>query len=347
MAQAYSITPLDSEGAAMQVVAVSGNAIAQLDEDELHYMVESGQSVRDLKRLLSAQVGCSRFQQRLFSDELGELEDDLALRTLSSVQLIILPLCAPDKTMEEELLRGCAENNVAQIEWLLQKPLDPNRDGLVLAASCGHLEVVRLLLEAGVDKDAADTDGWTALHIAAENGHSEVVRLLLEAGADKDAADIHFNGWTALHFSARNGHLEVARLLLEARADKDAATADGLTALHIAAREGYSALKVVRLLCEAGADKDAADIGGSTALHFAARNGHLEVVRLLLEAGADKDAADTDGCTALGFAAYNGNGHLEVVRSLPEAGTDTQGWTASTLATSCNHEGEQGSWPIV
>ncbi|CAK8994193.1 unnamed protein product [Durusdinium trenchii] len=277
MAQAYSITPLDSEGAAMQVVAVSGNAIAQLDEDELHYMVESGQSVRDLKRLLSAQVGCSRFQQRLFSDELGELEDDLALRTLSSVQLIILPLCAPDKTMEEELLRGCAENNVAQIEWLLQKPLDPNRDGLVLAASCGHLEVVRLLLEAGVDKDAADTDGWTALHIAAENGHSEVVRLLLEAGADKDAADTD----------------------------------------------------------------------GSTALHFAARNGHLKVVQLLREAGADKDAADTDGCTALGFAAYNGNGHLEVVRSLPEAGTDTQGWTASTLATSCNHEGEQGSWPIV
>ncbi|CAK8994200.1 unnamed protein product [Durusdinium trenchii] len=246
MAQAYSITPLDSEGAAMQVVAVSGNAIAQLDEDELHYMVESGQSVRDLKRLLSAQVGCSRFQQRLFSDELGELEDDLALRTLSSVQLIILPLCAPDKTMEEELLRGCAENNVAQIEWLLQKPLDPNRDGLVLAASCGHLEVVRLLLEAGADKDAADTDGSTALQFAAGKGHC-----------------------------------------------------------------------------------------------------HLKVVRLLLEAGADKDAADTDGCTALGFAAYNGNGHLEVVRSLPEAGTDTQGWTASTLATSCNHEGEQGSWPIV
>ncbi|CAK9100631.1 unnamed protein product [Durusdinium trenchii] len=263
----------------MQVVAVSGNAIAQLDEDELHYMVESGQSVRDLKRLLSAQVGCSRFQQRLFSDELGELEDDLALRTLSSVQLIILPLCAPDKTMEEELLRGCAENNVAQIEWLLQKPLDPNRDGLVLAASCGHLEVVRLLLEAGADKDAADTDGSTALQFAAGKGHCH--------------------------------------------------------------------LKVVRLLLEAGADKDAADTDGSTALHFAARNGHLKVVQLLREAGADKDAADTDGCTALGFAAYNGNGHLEVVRSLPEAGTDTQGWTASTLATSCNHEGEQGSWPIV
>ena len=66
----------------MQVTAVSGNTVAQLDENELHYMGDSGQTVRDLKRLLSARVGCSRFQQRLFSDEHGELEDDLPLRAL-------------------------------------------------------------------------------------------------------------------------------------------------------------------------------------------------------------------------------------------------------------------------
>ena len=286
----------------MQVTAVSGNTIAQLDEDELLYMVESGQSVRDLKRRLSAQVGCSRFQQRLFSDELGELEDDLALRTLSSVQLVILPLCAPDETMEEELLTSCQENNVAQIARLLQKPLDPNGQGLVLAAQEGHLAVVRLLLEAGADKDAADTDGDTALHIAAKEGHLEVVRLLLEAGADKDAADT--DGYTPLHFAARKGHLEAIRLLLETGADKDAATTHGSRALHIAAQEGHMA--VVRLLLEAGADKDAADTDGDTALNHAAHYGHLEVVRLLLQAGD----------TALHIAARDGN--LEAIRWLLE-----------------------------
>ena len=56
------------------------------------------------------------------------------------------------------------------------------------AAEHGHLEVVRLLFEAGADKDAADTDGSTALRFAARNGHLEVVQLLREAGADKDAA---------------------------------------------------------------------------------------------------------------------------------------------------------------
>ena len=134
-----------------------------------------------------------------------------------------------------------------------------------------------MLLEAGADKDAATMHGVTvtALHIAAREGHLEVVRLLLQAGADKDASN--GDGLTALHFAARPGHSEVVRLLLEAGADKDAATTHGVTvtALHIAAQEGH--LEVVRLLLEAGADKDTADTNGWTALHFAAEDGHLEV----------------------------------------------------------------------
>ena len=68
-------------------------------------MVESRQAVRDLKRRLSAQVGCSRFQQRLFRDEIGELEDDLPVRTLSSARVVILPLCAPDETYGRTTIR--------------------------------------------------------------------------------------------------------------------------------------------------------------------------------------------------------------------------------------------------
>ena len=95
-------TPSASEISAMQVTAVSGRNVAQLQEDELRCMTDSGKVVRDLKRLLSGQLGCSRFQQRLFSDELGELEDDLPLRPLSRVQLVVLPLCVPDWDRQEE-----------------------------------------------------------------------------------------------------------------------------------------------------------------------------------------------------------------------------------------------------
>ena len=53
---------------------------------------------------------------------------------------------------------------------------------LMAASQKGHLEVVRLLLEIGVDNGLDRNDGSTALFIASLNGHLEVVRLLLESG---------------------------------------------------------------------------------------------------------------------------------------------------------------------
>eukprot|EP00972_Heterocapsa_arctica_P041999 6193943-Heterocapsa_arctica.AAC.1 len=49
-------------------------------------------------------------------------------------------------------------------------------------------QVVRLLLEAGADKDKVRQDGDTPLMFASRNGHLELAHLLLTAGADKDKA---------------------------------------------------------------------------------------------------------------------------------------------------------------
>ena len=62
-----------------------------------------------------------------------------------------------------------------------------------------------------------------------DNGHVEIVRLLLEAGVDKDLQDWY--GDTALHRASLSGQVDIARLLLEARADKDVLSRSGNTAL--------------------------------------------------------------------------------------------------------------------
>ena len=282
----------------MEITTLSGAAVTQLHEEELACMVESGKSVRDLKKLLASRVGYSRFRQRLLSEDVGELQDDMPVRQLRSVQLVILDFCAPEENSWKDLLLAFENNQIVEVTKILQKPLDPNSEGahthpppMHHAAIEGHLEVVHLLLEAGADENAASTDGATALMVAAFRGHLEVVRVLLEAGADKHAAT--HDGETALVVAAYQGHLEVVRLLLEAEADPNMATEDGLTALIAAAINGH--LEVVRLLLEAGADKNAAKADGATALIAAAGNGHLDVVRLLREAGAEKHAVRTDG----------------------------------------------------
>eukprot|EP00439_Symbiodinium_sp_Y106_P000855 s231_g1.t1 len=189
---------------------------------------------------------------------------------------------------------------------------------LYAASSQGHLEVVRLLLEANADKDKATNDGYTPLFVAAEQRHLEVLRFLLEAKADKDKAT--HDGFTPWCFAVQEGHLEVVGLLLDAKADMNTVRDTGSTPLTIVAEHGY--LEVARLLLEAKADtnkaakadKNKAMNDGTTPLVLASQEGQLEMVCLLLEANAEKDKAMNDGVTPLIVAAEDG--HLDVVAHL-------------------------------
>ena len=68
-----------------------------------------------------------------------------------------------------------------------------------------------LLIEAGVDIDARDNNGETALIQAARTGNSNSVRLLLKAGANIDVKDR--TGMTALKYAEKKGHAACAQMI--------------------------------------------------------------------------------------------------------------------------------------
>ncbi|PYQ00847.1 MAG: hypothetical protein DMF82_20930 [Acidobacteria bacterium] len=87
---------------------------------------------------------------------------------------------------------------------------------LALAAQHGHVEIVRLLLDAGEDPNRYNPKGnhghSTPLHQAVGAGHDAVVRLLVERGARLDITDTIYEG-TPLGWAEYGGREEIAAYL--------------------------------------------------------------------------------------------------------------------------------------
>jgi hypothetical protein len=100
---------------------------------------------------------------------------------------------------------------------------------------------------------ALDYYGRTHLHSAVLGGHEEVVKELLDHGVDTSTADC--KGRTALHLAAQCYSLGVLRLILERGADMAARDGESMTPLHFAYQKGVT--RMIDCLMEKGANREA------------------------------------------------------------------------------------------
>jgi len=100
---------------------------------------------------------------------------------------------------------------------------------LMMAAINNQLELAKLLIEQGAD---VNKPGWTPLHYAATRGHREMMRLLLDHDAYIDSESQ--NGTTPLMMAAYSASPLAVKLLLEEGADPTLANHGNATALDLA-----------------------------------------------------------------------------------------------------------------
>ncbi len=116
---------------------------------------------------------------------------------------------------KQVLMDACEHNRVAVVEFLLASGVsvrDDNDDAFVMAATEGHVELCRLLLDRGGAN--VNAQACCALINAAYYGEEHVLRLLLERGADVPA----YGGDAALK-AAEQGHAALVDLLFHSGAD--------------------------------------------------------------------------------------------------------------------------------
>ncbi|XP_064883007.1 death-associated protein kinase 1 [Oncorhynchus nerka] len=230
-----------------------------------------------------------------------------------------------DDTLDEEdsfvmkaIIHAINDNNVPGLQHLLTSLTSydlnqPNKNGtppLLIAAGCGNIQIIDVLMGKGAEIQAHDKSGANAIYYAGRHGHVETLRFLHEKACPLDVQDK--SGETALHVAARYGNVDVVQYLCSIHANPDLSDREQETPLHCASWHGYSS--VARTLCQAGCQVNAKNREGESPLLTASARGFADIVECLIEHGADLNSTDKDSHIALHLAVRRCQ--LEVVRCL-------------------------------
>uniref|UniRef100_A0A8C9RD69 E3 ubiquitin-protein ligase HACE1 n=1 Tax=Scleropages formosus TaxID=113540 RepID=A0A8C9RD69_SCLFO len=194
-----------------------------------------------------------------------------------------------------------ADQHRSVAELLMNSKFDVNyafgrvkRSLLHIAANCGSVECLVLLLKKGANPNYQDISGCTPLHLAARNGQKKCMGRLLEYCADVNICNNE--GLTAIHWLAVNGRTELLHDLVQHVSNVDVEDAMGQTALHVACQNGHKT--TVLCLLDSGADINRPNVSGATPLYFACSHGQRDTAQILLSRGA-RYLPDRNGVTPL------------------------------------------------
>ena len=269
--------------------------------------------------------------------------------------------CAGKTAREASLLEAVSTRDEASVRLLLERGADPKLQDdcgiriLTYATAASHPGIMKLLIGAGADVNAADRSIYKfplaqAINITDPDNRYAVIKVLIDAGAN---VNVEY-GKTPLMEAVSKEDIRLVELLIASKADVNLQDDDACGAYCFASVLGNQKLK--KLLVDAGADPTVGAAKyrkewGEHAFFQAAADGRVDVVEAmlidqtatvnmtnglrvtalmrahhdvmvdaLLRAGAEVDLQDNRGYTALMWAAEAGR--ASIVKKLIAAGAD-------------------------
>jgi ankyrin repeat protein len=233
-----------------------------------------------------------------------EHKADLNARSQSSA--------APTRKMPCAGQTGCGSHGAGIVRGGLPEqgyrgPIPGDMNALMYAVREGHVDVARLLLDAGSDVNAVDKNDITPLFIAIGNNHIPMARFLIERGANINAKDWY--GRTPLFAAVEMRDVDLHYTTFEQM---------------VTAEDRKTILDFIGFLLEKGVDPNIrvkevppircwmyllcgtlswVDFTGQTPFMLASLSGDVSTMRLLLKYKADPNIPTLAGTTPLMAAA--------------------------------------------
>lgn len=282
-------------------VLLSGNADPTIkggfkDQMPIHILASKGSSnvVAPLQLILKA----SNQNIRLETDSEGNIPLILAV-IIGNIDVI------------NELLSAMSKEQL-----MYRKPPDYD-SALHFAVHKKNVDIVKLLIDRGVNLDQQNGKLQTALHLATEAENEPIVKMLCASGADPDVIDKDHQ--TPIHIATARSYHRIVDILSEKfKASIMSRTKDGSTLMHLAsnAYNSQAAMAFIRK----GIPIHMPNKAGAKCIHMAAIRGHVEVVKAIVAKGEMVDCRTKDGLTPLHLAVKFGQ--HEVVETLLGLGAD-------------------------
>ncbi|PAA53882.1 hypothetical protein BOX15_Mlig017261g2 [Macrostomum lignano] len=223
---------------------------------------------------------------------LRELRDrgwDLSKTTASGETCITLAA----KTSGSKALKFLLElsRNKDAMEPELSKSKQEQEKAFRICAELGKIELTDELFSRGVNVNATDEEGNTALMIACQHKQNDfALSLLSRESIPRVDVDVkNQNGFSALHFASKNQLTDCVEKLLSLGAKTDSGNSEGYTCLHEAVR-GPDSTDVAELLIDSGCDVNQKTSSDETSLLLALKKGSKKLTKFLISRGARVDA---------------------------------------------------------
>lgn len=205
------------------------------------------------------------------------------------------------------------------------------------AVKWNAFDTAKTLIALGVDVDAQNFSGKTALSDACRSAKKDMAVLLVRSGADINATDA--TGRTVLMDAISSNNEEMVRLLLQYKANTQVQEMSGRNAYHEAALTGN--IGIITMIRKAGGNPLSRDAAGDSPFSLVL-DADISVIQAVL--GSDTTISDSDGNTPIHIAVAHRAGKKTLMQLLnmgyPASQRNGKGLTALNEAVADNKKNQ-------